>query len=156
MEGLIDKQIEEYMCSNFLSAAVTKHSDQKQSRERRMYLTCVYRSQTITKGCQGRHSNKNLKQKLGGTSFAGCLMGSCLSSFLKQPRTTSPGHGAGAAILLCQLEVKTITHTQAHRTTWTGRPLHGDSLLCDSRQLLTNTPTEQLDWATPPWRLPSM
>lgn len=75
MEGLIDKQIEEkYMCSNFLSAAVTKHSDQKQSRERRIYSACMYRSQTISKGRQGRHSIKNLKQRLGGTLFAGLML----------------------------------------------------------------------------------
>ena len=30
MEGLINKQLEEYMCSNFPSAAVTKHSEEKQ------------------------------------------------------------------------------------------------------------------------------
>lgn len=72
MKGLIDTQTKEHMCSNFPSAAVIKLSDQKQSRERKIYSACMYRSQIIAKGRQGRHSIKNLKQRLGGTLFAGC------------------------------------------------------------------------------------
>lgn len=46
-------------CSRFLSVAVTKHPDQKQLEEKRIYLALTTLSLSITEGSQGRNSSRN-------------------------------------------------------------------------------------------------
>lgn len=64
-----------------MSVVVIKHSDQKQFREEKVYLSYVSSSQCIVEGGQGRNSSP----MHGGTPIASSLEGLCLASFLLHP-----------------------------------------------------------------------